>query len=57
MFDNEVIEWLLNGDVSIQYQVYRDLLKTNKPALKETEWSLGIKVLSTQMDIDPLHIA
>jgi len=35
MFDNEVIEWLLNGDVSIQYQVHRDLLKINKPGLKE----------------------
>jgi len=35
MFDNEVIEWLLNGDISIQYQVYRDLLKINKPGLKE----------------------
>jgi hypothetical protein len=35
MFDEEVIEWLLNGDISIQYQVYRDLLKINKPGLKE----------------------
>jgi len=35
MFDNEVIEWLLKGDISIQYQVYRDLLKRDKPGLKE----------------------
>jgi len=35
MFDNEIIEWLFNGDISIQYQVYRDLLKINKPGLKE----------------------
>jgi len=35
MFDKEVIEWLLNGDISIQYQVYRDLLKINKPGLQE----------------------
>ena len=35
MFDNEVIEWLLKGDISIQYQVYRDLLKIDKPGLKE----------------------
>jgi len=35
MFDNEVIEWLLKGDISIQHQVYRDLLKINKPDLKE----------------------
>jgi hypothetical protein len=26
--------WLLEGDVSIQYQVYRDLLATNKPDLQ-----------------------
>jgi len=26
MVDNEIIEWLLNGDISIQYQVYRDIL-------------------------------
>jgi hypothetical protein len=35
MVDNEVIEWLLKGDISIQYQVYRDILKINKPCLKE----------------------
>jgi hypothetical protein len=35
MVDKEVLEWLLNGDISIQYQVYRDILKINMPGLKE----------------------
>ena len=35
MFENEVIEWLLKGDISIQYQVYRDFFKIYKPGLKE----------------------
>jgi len=26
------------------------------PFLQETKWSLGIKVLSTQMDFDPIHL-
>ncbi|QQO09898.1 hypothetical protein [Breznakiella homolactica] len=30
----DVIPWLLDGDVSIQYQVYRDLLGTDKPELR-----------------------
>jgi hypothetical protein len=29
-----IIDWLLEGDVSIQYQVYRDLLATEKPDLQ-----------------------
>src|SRR5689334_19641675 len=29
MKNNEVISWLLEGDVSIQYQTYRDLLDTD----------------------------
>lgn len=32
---NEVIDWLLQGDVAIQYQVYRDLLGTEKPELRQ----------------------
>ena len=31
----DVIKWLLDGDVSIQYQVYRDLLGKEKPNLKK----------------------
>ena len=31
MTDLKVLNWLLEGDISIQYQVYRDLLKTEKP--------------------------
>jgi hypothetical protein len=30
----EIISWLLSGDVSIQYQVYRDLLDVEKPELQ-----------------------
>jgi hypothetical protein len=31
----QLIAWLLEGDVSIQYQVHRDLLSTEKPHLRE----------------------
>lgn len=34
MFEN-IISWLLDGDVSIQYQVNRDLLNTEQPALRK----------------------
>jgi hypothetical protein len=34
MIDNSMLEWLLDSDVSIQYQVYRDLIKVDKPELK-----------------------
>ena len=30
----EILEWLLKGDVSIQYQVYRDLLDEDRPDLR-----------------------
>ncbi|MBZ0200770.1 MAG: hypothetical protein K8H86_12945 [Ignavibacteriaceae bacterium] len=33
--DDEVILWLLEGDVSIQYQVYRDLLNTERDDLRD----------------------
>jgi hypothetical protein len=33
--DRQLIVWLLEGDVSIQYQVHRDLLATEKPHLRE----------------------
>ena len=31
---NQLIDWLLAGDVSIQYQVHRDLLGSNQPELQ-----------------------
>jgi hypothetical protein len=33
MDETEIIDWLLEGDVSIQYQAYRDLLDTERPEL------------------------
>ncbi|MAT41406.1 MAG: hypothetical protein CL609_03620 [Anaerolineaceae bacterium] len=33
--EHQVIDWLLEGDVSIQYQVFRDLLRTEKPNLQD----------------------
>ncbi|MBT8220938.1 MAG: hypothetical protein KJP00_14005, partial [Bacteroidia bacterium] len=34
--DNDVIvKWLLSGDVSIQYQVHRDLLATDREDLRK----------------------
>jgi hypothetical protein len=35
MNDQEIIDWLLKGDVSIQYQVYRDLLGIEKRQLQD----------------------
>lgn len=35
MDKRQLIAWLLKGDVSIQYQVHRDLLATEKPDLRE----------------------
>lgn len=44
MITKSILSWLLDGDVAIQYQVYRDLLDQNKPGLRkriETEgWGL-----------------
>ncbi len=40
--DNEqIIQWLLEGDVSIQYQVHRDLLGVERPELRERIASEG----------------
>ena len=34
--DNDIIlKWLLQGDVSIQYQVCRDLLSQDRPELRQ----------------------
>lgn len=35
MMTNPIIQWLLEGDVSIQYQVYRDLLNQEQPQLRQ----------------------
>jgi hypothetical protein len=35
MEHDQIIEWLLEGDVSIQYQVWRDLLGVDKPELQK----------------------
>lgn len=34
MIDKTITDWLLDSDVSIQYQVYRDLLDTDRPDLR-----------------------
>lgn len=43
-----LISWLLNGDVSIQYQTYRDLLGIDKPELQQriAKEGWGAKLLS-----------
>lgn len=33
--ESTIVDWLLRGDVSIQYQVYRDLLQNSRPDLQE----------------------
>jgi hypothetical protein len=33
--EDSIISWLLKGDVSIQYQVYRDILDIERPDLRE----------------------
>lgn len=35
MVTDPIIKWLLEGDVSIQYQVHRDLLNSEQPALRQ----------------------
>ncbi len=35
MVYEEILSWILSGDVSIQYQTYRDLLETEKPELQK----------------------
>ena len=35
MTHEELIAWLLEGDVSLQYQVHRDLLDTERPDLQQ----------------------
>ncbi|MEQ9220220.1 MAG: hypothetical protein RLO17_19355 [Cyclobacteriaceae bacterium] len=44
----QIIDWLLKGDVSIQYQVHRDLLERDRPDLRAriTEEGWGKRYLS-----------
>lgn len=35
MSEKQIISWLLEGDVSVQYQVYRDLIGMEKPGLRK----------------------
>ena len=35
MTDNKIINWLLDGDSSIRYQVYRDLLSIEREKLRQ----------------------
>lgn len=48
MINDPILRWLLEGDISLQYQVYRDLLHVEKPGIRkkiESEgW--GLKLLS-----------
>ncbi len=41
MNEKELIDWLLQGDVSIQYQTHRDLLGVEKPELQARIASKG----------------
>lgn len=48
MKKDEILKWLLKGDVSIQYQVHRDLLSTDRNDLQEkiSKEGFGAKFLS-----------
>lgn len=48
MINKEILTWLLEGDVSIQYQTCRDLLDTEKPALRNkiAKEGWGLRFLS-----------
>lgn len=35
MIKQDILSWLLEGDISIQFQTYRDLLKVDKPRLQK----------------------
>ncbi len=52
MKDDEIIKWLQKGDISIQYQVYRDLLNSDQLSLRqriETE-GCGTEFLSRRLE-------
>ena len=54
MIDKQTIDWLLDSDVSIQYQVYRDLLMIDRPDLKAriSKEGWGAKFFSFRGDND-----
>jgi hypothetical protein len=52
MNSKEIIKWLLEGDVSIQYQVYRDLLSGENEDLRERISTEGWGV---QLQIKPIR--
>ena len=45
MIDTKILDWLLEGDVAIQYQVHRDLLDDDRPDLRsriaQEGWGAG----------------
>ena len=41
MLTEELLEWLLAGDVAVQYQVHRDLLGEDRPDLRDRIASEG----------------
>ena len=52
LIGEEILKWLLESDVAIQYQVYRDLLNIEKPYLQEriSQEGWGAKFLSYRMN-------
>ncbi|MCK4344189.1 MAG: hypothetical protein KAW19_00240 [Candidatus Aminicenantes bacterium] len=50
MENEKIINWLLEGDVSIQYQVHRDLFSVHREDLRNriTSEGWGFKYLSFQ---------
>ncbi|PKM60049.1 MAG: hypothetical protein CVU99_10115 [Firmicutes bacterium HGW-Firmicutes-4] len=40
---NEIINWLLEGDVSIQYQTHRDLLKSEPEVLIQLKTKIALE--------------
>ena len=48
MIDKQIIDWLLDSDISIQFQVLRDLLIIDKPDLKAriSKEGWGAKIFS-----------
>lgn len=52
MTQDKIIQWLLDGDVSIQYQVHRDLFGSEKPQLRKriSKEGWGARFLSHRND-------
>ena len=53
--EDQLIEWLLNGDVSIQYQVHRDLLNSDTSVQKKLQKRIqtegwGAKLLAARKE-------